>query len=375
MTRRLLYLVTEDWYFCSHRLPLAIAARSAGYEVSVATRVTDHGPAIREAGLELIPLRLSRGSQNPLRELASIAQITALYRRTKPHLVHHVAVKPVLYGSIAARVAGVPSVVNALAGLGYLFSSRDLKARMLRPFVQTAYRALLNRPNACLILQNPDDLSLLQAHGIADPTRTVMIRGSGVDLAKFASTPEPPGVPLVVLPARLLRDKGIVEFVDAARRLRDQGAMARFALVGEPDPGNPASVPRELLTQWVAEGVVEWWGWREDMAAVLRDCHVVCLPSYREGLPKALIEAAAAARPIVTCDVPGCREVVSEGDNGLLVPARDSQSLAEALGRLLADPDLRRRMGARGRARAEAEFSLDSVIERTLALYRSCVEP
>jgi len=372
-SRRLLYLVTEDWYFCSHRLPLAMAARSAGYEVSVATRVTEHGQAIRDAGLDLIPLKLSRRSHNPLRELASIAQIAAVYRRTRPHIVHQVAVKPVLYGSLAARITGVPAVVNALAGMGYLFSSSERKARVLRPLVESAYRALLNRANSRLIVQNPDDLALLQARGIADPTRTVMIRGSGVDLSMFAAAPGPPGVPVVVLPARMLRDKGVVEFVDAARRLRSQGVAARYALVGEPDPENPASVAPEQLRQWVSEGVVEWWGWRDDMAEVFRDCHIVCLPSYREGLPKALIEAAAAGRAIVTCDVPGCREVVRDGDNGLLVPARDSQALADALARLLTDPSLRARMGARGRVRAEAEFSLDAVIERTLAVYRECL--
>lgn len=371
--RRLLYLVTEDWYFCSHRLPLAVAARAAGYEVSVATRVTDHGPAIRDAGLDLIPLQLSRRSQNPLRELATIAQLIAIYRRVRPDIVHHVAVKPVLYGSLAARIARIPAVVNALAGMGYLFSSRELKARVLRPFVELAYRALIARPNSRLILQNPDDLALLRSRGIADPQRTVLIRGSGVDLATFAAVPEPVGVALVVLPARLLRDKGVVEFVEAARQLRAQGASARFVLVGAPDPDNPAAIAPELLRQWIAEGLVESWGWRDDMAEVFRECHIVCLPSYREGLPKALIEAAACGRPIVTCDVPGCREVVTDGDNGWLVPARDATALARALGRLIADPPLRARMGARSRSRAEAEFSIDGVIERTLALYRQCL--
>ncbi len=375
MSRRLLYLITEDWYFCSHRLPLARAARAAGYEVSVATRVTDHGDDIRDAGLDLIPLELSRRSQNPMRELAAVAQIATIYRRVEPHIVHHVAAKPVLYGSIAARITGVPAIVNALAGLGYLFSSNERKARLLRPLVETAYRTLLNRPNSRLIVQNPDDLALLQARGIADPTRTAMIRGSGVDMSKFSVVPEPGGVPLVVLPARMLVDKGVVEFVEAARRLRARGIAARFALVGEPDPENPASVAPTLLRQWVADGIVEWWGWRDDMANVFRECHIVCLPSYREGLPKALIEAAACARPVVTCDVPGCREIVIDGHNGLSVPARDSRALANALARLLSDSTLRREMGQRGRHLAEAEFSIETVIAQTLSLYNSIHAP
>jgi glycosyltransferase involved in cell wall biosynthesis len=368
---RLLYLVTEDWYFCSHRLPLARAARDAGFRVTVATRVQRHAGEIRAAGIELMPLRLSRRSANPLRELATLRDIVRIYRQAQPDIAHHVALKPVLYGSLTARLTGVPRVVNALAGLGYLFSSSDLKARLLRPPIETGFRFLLDRPGSRLIVQNPDDLALLTRRGIVNASRTVLIRGSGVDLTRFAPAPEPEGAPLVVLPARMLRDKGVEEFVAAARALKQAGVNARFALVGDPDPENPAAISPAQLEAWRESGAVECWGWRDDMAAVFRQAHVVCLPSYREGLPKALIEAAACGRALVTCDVPGCREVVRDGDNGLLVPARDSAALAQALRRLLEDTALRDRMARRSRERAVAEFSLERVIADTLALYRT----
>jgi len=331
---RLLYLVTEDWYFCSHRLPLGIAARSRGYDVTVATRVQRHAETIRAAGLKLVPLQWSRHGHNPIKELSALHEILGVYRHERPDIVHHVAVKPVLYGSIAARVTSTPAVVNAIAGLGYLESSNDLRARILGRIVETGYHLLLDRPNSRLIVQNPDDVSMLVGRGIIDAGRVALIRGSGVDTTRFTPIPEPSGTPLVVLPARLLRDKGVVEFVEAARTLRADGIAARFALVGEPDSEHPATISTADLERWRSQDAVECWGWREDMVEVFQRCHLVCLPSYREGLPKALLEAAACGRAIVTCDVPGCREVVREGDNGLLVPPRDSASLVMALKRL-----------------------------------------
>ena len=372
---RLLYLVAEDWYFCSHRLPLAVAAQERGFEVTVATRVQRHGEQIRAAGLDLVPLRLERHSHNPLRELGALIEIVGVYRHLRPDVAHHVAIKPVLYGSIAARLTHTPAVVNAIAGLGYVASSNDLRARLLRPAIQMAYRLLLNRRGSRLIVQNPDDVEALTQSHIVDRDRVTLIRGSGVDTRYFSPAPEPQGPCLTVLPARLVRDKGVVEFVEAARLLRAQGVDARFALVGEPDPGHPAEIAQSELERWQAEGVVEYWGWRDDMRAVYLQAHVVCLPSYREGLPKALIEAAACGRPLVTCDVPGCREVVSDGDNGLLVPPRTVELLAKALRRLIDDAGLRARMGARSRERALAEFSIERVVADTLAVYQASVKP
>jgi len=370
---RLLFLISEDWFFCSHRLPLAIAAREAGFHVTVATRVGKDAERIRAAGLELIPLHWSRRSTHPLRELAALREVIGVFRKVRPHIVHQVAIKPVLYGSVAARVTRVPIIINAVAGLGYVFASQDLKARMLRPILRAAFHLLLDRHNARLILQNRDDAEQFTRERIVDRSRVTLIRGSGVDPSRFTVVLEPEGPPLVVLPARMLRDKGVEEFVAAARTLLRDGIRARFALVGSPDPENLACIPETQLTEWQAEGVIEYWGWCNDMIPVFQQAHVVCLPSYREGLPKALIEAAACGRAIVTTDVPGCREVVTDGDNGLLVPARDADSLTRALRRLIEDAALRQAMGRRGRERAEQEFSMSRVIAETFALYRSAM--
>ncbi|QXP84585.1 glycosyltransferase family 4 protein [Methylococcus sp. ANG] len=366
----LLFVVTEDWFFCLHRLSLAVAAKRAGFEVSVATRVAEHGQVIESAGLRLIPLRLSRRGRNPLTEARLVADLARLYRRERPDIVHHVAMKPVIYGSLAARLTGRRAVVNALTGLGFLFTSDRLSARLLRPLVETAFRGLLNAPICRTIVENPDDLRQLTDEGVVEPGRIRLIRGSGVDLAKFSPSPEPEGPPLVVLPARMLWDKGIGEFVEAARRLRAEGVQARFALVGQRDAENPSAIAEAQLREWERSGVVEYWGFRSDMPQVLAQCHIVCLPSYREGLPVSLLEAAACTRAIVTTDVPGCREAVRHEENGLLVPRGDPAALAAALSRLIADPALRRAMGARGRTRAEEEFSLDGVVAQTLSLYR-----
>lgn len=365
--RKLLFLVTEDWYFVSHRLPLAVAAREAGYAVSVATRVRRHGDVIRAAGVRLIPFENSRSSLNPFGELWTLLRLIALWLRERPDVAHHVAMKPVLYGSLAARIAGTPRVINALAGMGWLFSSGHGLARALKPLVRGALRVALR--SGTVLVQNPDDASLLAAMGVP-AARIRRIAGSGVDLTSFSPRPEPDGTPVVLLCARLLWNKGVGEFVDAARLLRDRKIAVRFVLAGEPDRANPAAVPRERIEAWVAQGLVEYAGWVEDMPRLLAGSSVVCLPSYYgEGIPKALIEAAACGRAIVTTDTPGCREAVHAGDNGLLVPPRDPAALAEALTRLLGDPPLRRRMGARGRARAEQEFGADYVIGQTLALY------
>jgi glycosyltransferase involved in cell wall biosynthesis len=364
---RLLYLVADDWYFCSHRLPLAQAALAAGFEVGVITRVREQGERIRNAGVTVFPVELARGGKDALADLRALRAITSIYRGYQPDLVHHVAMKPVIYGSIAARRAGVPHVVNALAGLGWTFSSLDLGARLVRPFVLLAFRALLGRAGSRLIVQNPDDQRLIEAKIGVPRERIALIRGSGVDLEAFPAAAQPQGFPLVVLASRMLRDKGVEEFVAAARMLKGR---ARFALVGDTDAENPGAIPALALRAWAGEGIVEWRGFRTDVAAIFREAAIVCLPSWREGLPKVLIEAAATARAVVTCDVPGCREVVRQGDNGLLVPPRDPAALAEAIGRLLEDAALRARMGGRGRERAEKEFSVGSIAQQTLSLYR-----
>jgi len=367
---KLLFLVTEDWYFCSHRMLLACEAKRHGYDVVVATRVQKHRDRILSAGLKLIPISMLRNGRNPWAEFLSICELVRIYRSERPDLVHHVAIKPVIYGSLAARLSGVPKIVNAIAGMGYVFISQSWKARILRPILKRAMRILLHRPNARIILQNPDDFSMLIEAGIADPERTDLIPGSGVDVEEFRPFPEPDGDTTVMMSSRMLWEKGVEEFVGAARLLKSEGIRARFVLVGDIDSGNPGTISSSLLEAWNDEGAVEWWGHRNDMPAVLAQAHIVCLPSYREGMPKSLIEAASCGRPIVTTDSPGCREIVRDGENGFLVPVRDSAALAAALRKLMDDPPLRRRFGARGRALVMERFTLEKVIADTLAVYR-----
>lgn len=372
---KLLFFVTEDLYFCSHRLPLALAAKEAGFDVSVVTRVCHHGEQIKAAGLKLIPIELSRRSINPLAELRLIARLIAIYRSEQPDIVHHVAVKPVLYGTIAALFAGVPFVVNALTGLGFLFISQSLLVRSVRPLVKLIFRLLLNRRNSRVILQNPDDVRLLCDGHILSRERVALIRGSGVDIRQFTVQPEQPGQPVVILASRLLWDKGVGEFVEAAKILKLQGVQARFVLVGEGDAENPSAIPDKQLHHWHEEGDIEWWGRCDDMPTVIAQSHIVCLPSfYGEGVPKVLIEAASCGRPIVTTDAPGCREIVQDGVNGFLVPVRDATAVAEALRKMIESPELRSQMGARGRELVKREFTLDKVNTETLKVYEELIQ-
>jgi glycosyltransferase involved in cell wall biosynthesis len=376
MARRpkLLYLVSEDWYFVSHRLPLAVAAREAGFDVSVAARVASHGEIIEDAGLSLFPIAIARSSLNPARELRTMSEIAALFAREQPDLVHNVAVKPVIYGTRAARRAGVKGIVNALMGLGWTFSSESAKAQALRPFIAAALHNALSVPNARTIVQNSNDATLVAERQLAPRDTIRLIRGSGVEPGVYSTEEPPAGVPLVILPARLLIAKGVREFIAAAALLKEQGVAARFALVGEPDTENPAAITREEILDAVVAGHVEHWGWRQDMPQVFAKASLVCLPTfYGEGVPRALIEAAASARAIVATDVPGCREIVRHGENGWLVSPRDVDALATALRQAIAQPGLCAELGMRGRRLVEREFSLDVVIRDTLAVYAELV--
>jgi glycosyltransferase involved in cell wall biosynthesis len=364
---KLLFVVTEDWFFVSHRLALAVAAKEAGYAVSVVTRVRKHGDIIRAAGLMLIPFENSRRSLNPFGDLWTLLRLMRVSLREKPDVVHHVAIKPVLYGSIAARLAGTPRVINQLAGMGWLVAKSGGSARWLKLAVGRAVGLALR--SGTVLVENPDDARTLVRMGVPE-RRIGRLAGSGVDLQRFAPQPEPAGVPVVLFSARLIWPKGIGEFVAAARLLKERGVRARFVLAGEPDLGNAAAVPRDQIARWVAEGVVEHLGYVTDMPRLLASSCIACMPSYYgEGTPMSLVEAAAAARPIVTTDMPGCRDVVRDGDNGLLVPPRNAAALAEALMKLIGDPQLRQEMGSRGRLRAEEEFGADRIIAQTLALY------
>ncbi|MDW6020971.1 glycosyltransferase family 4 protein [Mesorhizobium sp. BAC0120] len=366
---KLLFVVTEDWYFVSHRLQLAVAASRAGYDVTVATRAGRFSELIREKGLKLCPIDFNRSGTGPVEEIRTLASLIKLYRRERPDIVHHVALKPVIYGSIAARAARISGVVNALGGFGYVFSSEGAKAKILRLIAKPALRFALRGSNARLIVQNGDDLQRVVSGQLADADTVRLIRGAGVDpdsygAANFAAEP-----PLVILPARLLREKGVGEFVAAASLLRKRGTKARFALVGQPDPANPASVTQEEVDAWVREGAVEYWGWQDDMPAVLSQAQIVCLPTYHEGFPKSLLEAAASRCAIVATDIPGCREIVKHGSTGWLVPPRNASALADALHEAIKHPELRSRYGSAAFDLVKSSFSLDRIVSETLEIY------
>jgi glycosyltransferase involved in cell wall biosynthesis len=372
--RKLMFLVTEDWYFVSHRLELAIAARQAGYEVVVATRVDRHGKRITDAGFTLRPVGFNRSGLNPLQELRTFMHVVSLYRREAPDIVHHVALKPVIYGSLVARMVGTRGVVNALGGLGYVFSSVGPRAKMLRWIIKPALKFALGGKNTRLIVQNSDDRDRIIIDRLANAGSISLIRGAGVDPNAYRQAVVASEMPVVILPARLLREKGVGEFVQAARLLRTQGVKARFALVGKPDLANPASISQSEIDAWVGEGVVEYWGWRDDMPSIFAGAQIVCLPTYYgEGLPKSLLEAAASGCAIVTTDIAGCREIVRHGITGWLVPPRDVRALANALQQAIEQPSLREQYGASARALIAADFSMDRVAEETIAIYDELV--
>ncbi|WP_160012602.1 glycosyltransferase family 4 protein [Rhizobium sp. 18055] len=371
---KLLFFVTVDWFFCSHFLERAIAARNAGYEVVVLTHTAEHGARIRAAGLRAIHLNIDRRSLNPLSELVTLLRVWRVFKMEKPRLIHQVALKPILIGSLAARLCGISGLVNAVVGGGFLFSSDTLVAKFLRPLLGLALKKLLNPPGSKIVFENPDDLRAFVREGYLRESDAVLVRGAGVEPSDYQQAAVTAREPLVLLPARLLWDKGIGEFVEAARQLRLAGVTARFVIAGGEDLGNRAAIDSRTLAAWREEGVVEFWGFRANMPAVLAQASIVCLPSYREGLPKALLEAMAAGLPCVTTNVPGCREAVEHGNNGLLVTPRDVKSLANALEILINDIALRTRMGQCGRERVDARFSSTRVIQETLALYKQMLK-
>lgn len=349
-----------------------MALRDAGHEVLLVSPPGPYGEKLQALGFRWLPAPMQRLSLNPLRELALLWWLYRLLRSEQVDLVHGFTIKCVVYGALAARLAGVKARVSAVAGMGYVFISDSAKARLLRPAVRLLMRVALDGRNARLILQNPDDVALFEQARLVDPQRIRLIPGSGVDCRRFvpATAAHPERAFTVVLPARLLWDKGLGEYVAAARQLRAEGRNIVFQLAGEPDPGNPASVPASTVQGWVDEGVLQWLGHVSDMPALFQSVDAVILPSYREGLPKGLIEAGACALPLVTTDVPGCREVVEDGVSGLLVPVKDAAALATAIARLQDDPGLCARLGKAAREKALAEFDETIVVARTIEVYR-----
>jgi glycosyltransferase involved in cell wall biosynthesis len=370
---RLLYIVTEDWFFLSHRLPMARAAKTAGFEVHVATNVADGAAAIAREGFILHAVPFARGRLSPSATLATIRAVRRLHRELVPDLVHHVALQATILGSLAALGRRVARI-NAITGLGYSFISDSPKARVVRSIIGTLLRLLVDRPRSVALVQNPDDRDLLARLGIA-AERIVLIPGSGVDVVRLHPAPEPAGPVTLGFVGRLLDDKGIRVLVAAHRQLRAKGLDIALLIAGTPDPANPASVPRAEAEAWGREPGISWLGHVDDIATVWARAHIAVLPSRREGLPKSLLEAAACGRPMVATDVPGCREVALPGKTGFLVPPDDAAALAAAIEVLARDAGLRARYGGAARTLAEERFA-DGAIGRAITeLYLRLVRP
>jgi glycosyltransferase involved in cell wall biosynthesis len=372
VSQRLLYVVNIPRFFVSHRLPLALAAQRAGYEVHVATADTDEEnlAVIRRHGLLLHAIPLEQHGTVPVRELRTLVALVRLFQRLRPDLIHLVTIKPLLYGGIAARLTRRRAVVAAMSGLGRVFRDEAGGARTPSCALVFALRAALPATSSHLLLQNEDDRDVLVSLGVVDRASTSVIPGSGVDLDRFRPSPRPTAGPHPVVflyAGRLMRQKGLDDFVAVARRRRGQ---MRFVVAGYSEEGSPDAVPVAQLEDWAEEGLIEWLGARRDMPAVIAASDVVVLPTaYGEGVPKVLIEAAASGRAIVTTDTPGCRDICRDGINGLLVPPGDVEALEQAVHKLAEDRELRERMGAAGRSIAEEGFGLDRILAASLGLY------
>jgi glycosyltransferase involved in cell wall biosynthesis len=360
--------VTEDWYFISHRLPMARAARAAGFEVHVATRVDRHGPAIAAEGFHLHPISWRRGSLDPRDLLRVVREVRRLYRTLQPDLAHHVALPATIVGSLAAR--GLPVIcINAMTGLGTIFISNAAKVRAARMVLTPALRSLLGRAGSAVLVQNADDRAVIEDLGV-DATRIVLIPGSGVDSDVMMPAPEPAGPVTVAFVGRLLEAKGIRTLVAAHALLGARGRDIRLILAGTPDPANPGSIPASEIEAWSRQRNVSCLGFVDDIAALWASAHIAALPSHREGLPLSLLEAAACGRPLIATDVPGCRDIARPGLNAFLVPVNDVDALAHAIDRLALDGTLRRTFGAASRHLVEREFSSKRIGRDLIALYR-----
>ncbi len=367
----LLFVVNIPEFFLSHRLPLALAAREAGYQVEIATGPGPASASIREMGFVHHELPLTRSGRNPFGELRFLWALQRLLRSVQPDILHLVTIKPVLYGGILSRFLRIRAVVAAISGLGTIFVSKESRHGPIRRAVLWLYRIALGHPNIKVLCQNPDDRAMVLELGSVSEQQIELIPGSGVALEDYPVTPAPDATPVVVLAARLLADKGVLEYIEAIRILRARGVQARFWLVGAPDPDNITTICIDQVYNWRDQGLIEYLGFRQDIASVFGQANIVVLPSYREGLPKVLIEAAACARAVVTTDVPGCRDAIVAGQTGVLVAVRDPVSLANGIESLIGDRDKCEQMGQAGRALAASRFSVETVIERHLTAYQS----
>lgn len=369
--KKILFVVNTSKFFISHRLEIAKRAKDNGFEVYVASAYDQNSvQKIEREDFFYHEINFSRTGGNIFRELSTVMSLYTLFKMIKPDLVHLITIKPYLYGGMAAKFAKTGCVVSAVAGLGILFSSKNIKYRLLRVFLYPFYRLAFGHKNQQVIFQNKDDRNVLLNWGVVSKEKLVMIRGSGVDLDLYPYNPEPIGIPVVSFAARLLIDKGVKVFVEASRILKSRNVKARFRLIGDIDSGNSNSVTEKELNKWSNEGLIEVLGFREDIPHLFSDSNIVTLPSfYGEGLPKTLIEAAACGRAVITTDHPGCRDAIEANQTGLLIPIKNAVALADSIEYLIANPAIRNNLGVAGRNLAEREFNIENVVGKHIKIY------
>jgi len=367
---KLFIIVSEDCSFLSHRLSLVLSAIDAGFDTTVVTRLNKFEESIKENGINVINVNFRRSSKTPLIDLYNLIKLIIIFKKEKPDIIHNVALKTILLGSIAGLFSRNSVIVNAFTGLGYVFSSNQLHAKLIRFFIKPVFKLLFKRFNYWTIFQNSDDMNLFKQLGLINLNRSILIRGSGVDTEEFMQSDDVNTMPVVMLASRMLWDKGIGEFVEVAKRAHKNNIKAKFILVGGVDTENPMSIPLSILNEWVSEGYLHWEGHSDNMPDMLASASIICLPSYREGLPKVLLEAAAIGRPLIATDVPGCREIVKNGENGILVKLKDVDSLYGAIKLLVSNQQMRQSMGKRSRKIVESELSTDIINKQTLQLYK-----
>ena len=362
-----------SWYIYNFRRTLAEFLREKGWDVLLVSPTDPYAEKLQAMGFRWRPWEVERKTLGPLGEFAAMRTLTALYREEQPDIVHHHTIKPNLYGSVAAHRAGVSGIVNSITGLGYVFLGESAKVRLLRTAVKEMYRYAFRRENIRVIFENRDDQNYLTRTRLVPYTRTRLIESVGVDPQRFAPRPTPSLTdmpPVILLASRMLWDKGVGTLVDAARTLKQHHSVT-VVLAGSPDPGNPASISEAQLNAWQTEGVIEWWGFCADMPATYNRADIVTLPSmYAEGIPTTLLEAAACGKPVVTTNVPGCRDFVVDGKTGFVIPAGDAQALTHALEKLIMDANLRTSMGKAGRERVLSGYTTEQVNAATLRVYQ-----
>jgi len=371
--KRVLFVITEDWALISHRLHLVEAAINAGYEVALATRVNKNRKNLEDRGIKVFEWKFHRGSLNPIKEIIAIFSLCKILLVFKPHIIYAVAQKPVIYAGLARKIFNQTAFVGTLGGVGFVFTNKSLKAAVLKPLLILLLKFALVGKKTRLILQNNDNINTIKKINIINKNYIRLVKGAGVEIKKFLPSKIPLTTTIVILPGRMLWDKGVGEFVRVAKRIKERNIKARFVLVGDVDMDNPESIKQVQIDKWIESGIIEQWGRCDDMEKVYRKSSIVCLPSYNEGLPKVLLEAGSSSRPIVVFDVPGCREVIKNKVNGFSVKFKNETELETALVKLINDKKLCEKMGKNGRKIVEKYFASEMINTQTFNIWNEVV--